>query len=194
MSYSEEFETVDLILSSKSETRGVDAFSLSLIKCERQIRRIFTHLVFQSPCFGSADINELRSILENNGGVYFNGFVRGIDELMPASLRELVGGRYDVLIVSIAEVTKYRNKIFHGQLTAKKLKRDDLIGYVDDMRCWCQILSSVAEKEIGYDGFGRNSFVKSFKTDLYESFKVKITSFASYREFIKCNMMRNVIA
>lgn len=190
MSYSEEFETVDLILSSKSETRGVDAFSLSLIKCERQIRKIFTHLVFQSPCFGSADISELRSILEANRGVYFDGFVRGIDKLIATSLKELVGGRYDALIVSIAEVTKYRNKIFHGQLTAMKLNRDDLLGYVDDMRCWCQVLSSAAEKEIGYDGFGRNSFVKSAKSDLYESFKVKITSLASYREFIKNNMMR----
>jgi hypothetical protein len=44
MSTEEEFATVSLILGSQAETRGVDAFALSLIKAERQIRKLVTHL------------------------------------------------------------------------------------------------------------------------------------------------------
>jgi hypothetical protein len=65
MSYLEEFSTVDLIVGSTAETRGVDAFALSLIKAERQIRRLMTHLVYQFPCFRSTDIEDLRGVLAN---------------------------------------------------------------------------------------------------------------------------------
>ena len=63
MNYSKEFQTVDLIVGSSGETRGVDAFALSLIKAERQIRRLFTHLIYQLPCFDTADIPSLRKTL-----------------------------------------------------------------------------------------------------------------------------------
>ena len=46
-----EFRTVDLIVASSAETRGVDAFALSVIEAERQIRRLVTHLVYQFPSF-----------------------------------------------------------------------------------------------------------------------------------------------
>lgn len=49
MSYTSEFETVDLILNSSCITKGVDAFALSLIKAERQMRKLFTFLVYQNP-------------------------------------------------------------------------------------------------------------------------------------------------
>jgi hypothetical protein len=51
MSFQGEFQTVELIERSDAETRGVDAFALSLLKAERQLRRLFTYLVFQYPCF-----------------------------------------------------------------------------------------------------------------------------------------------
>lgn len=74
MNVAEEFTTVDLILGSDAETRGVDAFALSLIKAERQARRLFTHLVFQYPAFSSSDVPALRAVLARNRGVYFDGF------------------------------------------------------------------------------------------------------------------------
>jgi len=46
MDFDQEFGVVDLVLNSQFETRGVDAFTLSLVKVERQIRRIFTHLIY----------------------------------------------------------------------------------------------------------------------------------------------------
>ena len=91
MSICSEFKTVDLILDSTAPTRGVDAFSLSLIKCEKQLRRIFTHLVYQSPSFSESNIPELRSILEQHRSVYFKGFVKGFDGIFHMPLRDMVG-------------------------------------------------------------------------------------------------------
>ena len=54
--YNDEFQTVDLIVNSTARSRAVDAFALSLIKAERQIRKLVTHLVYQFPCFGPGDI------------------------------------------------------------------------------------------------------------------------------------------
>jgi hypothetical protein len=46
MGHAQEFATVDLLLESKHETRGIDAFALSLIKAERQMRRFVTYFVY----------------------------------------------------------------------------------------------------------------------------------------------------
>ena len=79
MSYENEFLTVDLIVKSSAETCGVDAFALSLIKAERQIRKLFTYLMFQFPAFSSSDYDGFRGVLADSKKVYFEGFVRGID-------------------------------------------------------------------------------------------------------------------
>ncbi len=79
MSYSEEFLTVDLILDSEAETRGVDAFALSLIKAERQVRKLFTYLVYQFPVFGAPNIQSLKETLAANNRVYFEGLVAGFE-------------------------------------------------------------------------------------------------------------------
>ena len=80
MSCEQEFQTVDLIVKSDAETRGVDAFALSLIKAERQIRKLFTYLMFQFPAFTVSDFANFRSALarENWGRflvlhIYQNG-------------------------------------------------------------------------------------------------------------------------
>ena len=112
-SFEKEFETVDIVLASHAETRGVDAFALSLIKCERQARRLLTHIVFQFPCFSAKDIPALRSALSANKGVYFDGVIRGIDHLYPLTVQELVGNDYLRLIHRLNEAIDHRNKLFH---------------------------------------------------------------------------------
>src|SRR6267143_1430656 len=161
MSYAQEFETVDLIVASSAETRGVDAFALSLIKSERQIRRLLTLVVYKYPCFGFADIPSLRFSLSSNRNVYFEGFIRGFDTIYPRSVRDLIGQDYDRLRPRLNEAIDHRNKIFHGQLTSKSLTREELLNYVSDIRCWCKALADAALVEIGYDGFTRDSFRKS---------------------------------
>ena len=188
MNYSAEFETVDLIARSSAETRGVDAFALALIKAERQIRKLFTYLVFQLPCFTDSDIIRLREALGSSKKVYFNGVERGFNALYPRTIGELVGDQYPELRKRIDNAIDCRNKIFHGQLTSKYLSREDLLAFVVDIRAWCAALATGAKLEVGYDGFARNSFQKSELSDLSRRFKVQFSSIEAYAEFIRQHM------
>jgi hypothetical protein len=190
VSYSAEFKTVDLIGDSCSETRGVDAFALSLIKAERQIRRLFTHLVFQFPCFSDIDIRDLRETLGKNRMVYFEGFEQGFDVMYPRQIKDIVGCQYSRLRARIDNAIDCRNEIFHGQLTSKYLTREDLLAIVTDIRSWCEALAIGAESEIGYDGFARDSFQKSKVSDLPKRFKVEFIDVHGYAKFIRENMER----
>src|ERR1700676_3441669 len=90
MSYEQEFAVVDLVLASDAATRAVDAFTLSVVKMERQIRKLFTYLVYQCEAFEPNDIDELKAVLGANKHVYFDGFERGINALLPLSVPALV--------------------------------------------------------------------------------------------------------
>jgi hypothetical protein len=161
-----------------------------LIKAERQMRKLVTHLVYQFPCFDHNDISGLRSALGGNRHVYFEGFEWGFDALYSRTIRAIVGVRYESLRSRIAEAINFRNKIFHGQLTPHYLKRGDLLGLVKDVRGWCEVLAVGAEAELGYDGFGRNSFQKSTVEDVWKRFSIQITSVANYEDFIRQHMER----
>jgi len=191
MGYLEEFQTVDLVIKSSAETRGVDAFALSLIKAERQLRRLVTHLIYQFPCFGLGDIGTLRQTLGESRRVYFEGFERGFDNLYRQTVKELLGSNYDTLRPRISEATEYRNKIFHGQLTNKYLSWDDLFGYVRDIKVWCESLANATNRELSYDGFARNSFQKSKVPELWKRLRVQITNIDGYDRFIRSYMERS---
>ncbi len=184
MSASTEFDTVDLIVNSSSETRGVDAFALAVIKAERQLRKLFTHLVFQFPCFGTSDIGALRETLANNNRIYFKETEACINAIFSSTVEELVGARYKCLRPRIEEAIEYRNKIFHGQLTQKYLSREDLLGLVCDIRAWCEALATGAASRIGYDGFTPDSFQKSSIQGLFKEFKVQFGDVNAYAQFL----------
>jgi hypothetical protein len=188
MSYVKEFATIDLLLSSTHETRGVDAFALTLIKAERQMRRLVSYLVYQFPCFQQSEVDQLREVLQKNPCVYFAGLKTGFDEIYPRSVEQLIGYKYKKLNLRLIEAGRYRNKIFHGQLTSDYLSRHELVGFVCDIREWCKTLAEAAHKELQYNGFDRNSFRKSKNSDLYKQFKVKFVDVNSYKEFIKKSM------
>ena len=125
MNYEIEFEVVDLILNSDFETRGVDAFSLSLLKMERQMRRIFTHLVFQAPEMNEENISVLISTLADKRNIYFKHFILGINEIYFKEVRDICGEKFQEKWQKIDSALEIRNKIFHGQLTGNNLSRDD---------------------------------------------------------------------
>jgi len=184
-----EFRTVDLILNSSADTCGVDAFALALIKVEKQLRRLFTHLVFQFPCFSSTDAPTLRATL-NDKKVYFHGLEKGFNALYPVSVEKLVGLSHGNLRARIRDATAYRNKIFHGQLTDQGLTRDDLVDLTHDLRLWCEVLANSAQAEFGYDGFARNSFQKSQIPDIASRLLEKFSNIDSYEAFIEQHMER----
>lgn len=188
-SYTSEFSSVELLRQSLAETRAVDAFALALIKSERQMRKLVTYLVFQYPDFSADHVKPLREALNGNRNVYFEGFIRGFDAIYEKTLKDIVGGEYDRLFGVLQKATKIRNKIFHGQLTDQYLSREDLLSYVDDISEWCRLLAEGGTAEIGYDGFGRNSFRKLPPDKaIHNSFKTKIESIDEYSEFIRTTM------
>ena len=184
MSVLQEFATVDAVLATDADTRGVDAFALSLIKAERQLRKLFTHLVFQSPAFRDDDVPALRQALAVNTRVYYRSFIAGIDDLSAADVPSLVGPEHERLRARLSEAVGFRNKIFHGQLTDRGLTRDDLFALVGDIRDWSGKLASGSVRAFGYDGFGRNSFHKSSATGVADQLRRRLASVAEYRQFI----------
>ncbi len=189
MSYELEFKSVDLIVESECETRMVDSFALCLIKAERQIRKIFTYLIFQSSSFKDDDINTLRETLGNFRNIYFDGFIIGINKISKKSLSELYGEKYVEDLNKIKKATKYRNKIFHGQLTSDQLSRDDLLKQVENIKSWCEKIAEIADTHYGYCGFARNSFQKS-EEDLSQKITNSLTSAEEYKAFIQEYMTR----
>lgn len=148
-------------MNSKLKTSGVDAFTLALIKAEKQMRRVFTYLIFQNPSYSSKlHKKELRKTLAENKKIYFEGFEKGINLILNRSIKDIYGSNYKTDIVEFRKLTKERNKIFHGQITAEGLSASDLIKRVKQIKKWCENLSNKLWDEIGYDGF-TNSYCKS---------------------------------
>jgi hypothetical protein len=152
------------------------------------MRRLVTYFVYQFPCFGQGDAEQLRDILQKSKKVYFSGLERGFDALYPQSIRDLIGSDYDRLEGRLSDAGRYRNKIFHGQLTSEYLSRQELVGYVCDIRSWCKALASAALTELQYDGLGRNSFRKCTIMDFHKRLKIQFVSASSYEAFISCHM------
>lgn len=189
MSVELEFDVVDLVLTSGGSTRAVDAFVLSVVKMERQIRKLFTHLVYQCEAFGAADVDALRLVLSNNRRVYFEGFVSGIDALLPVPLRQLIGDQYQDAWQNVSAVTPIRNKIFHGQITHMKLPTEDLTVLVRQIRRWCEMVAVAGEAATGYDGFGRNSLRKG-RAGLADTYRLKLDSVDDYARFLDVHVAR----
>lgn len=187
MSYENEFGVIDLIINSNFETRGVDAFSLSLIKAERQVRKLFTFLVFQNPVYKFGDSKMLKEVLANNKHVYFRDFINGIDLIITHSIENSYGIDYQEDLNNILKFIEIRNKLFHGQLTSYNLTREELISKTEKIRNWCYKLSIAMLKEIGYDGFERNSFHKSKLILNLHNFE-HFDSFEKYKIFIENNL------
>lgn len=189
LSYKKEFDIIDYICLSDYETRGVDAFSLALIKSERQLRKIFTFLIFQSPYFNKENSKILIKTLAKNKKIYSKHFIIGIDSILENSFESVYGELYKNDIEAINKLYPYRNKIFHGQISGESLKRSDLLEKIDLIKRWCQNCSLHFENLIGYDGFSRNSLRKSTKII---NLQINIESEEELEKFIK-SLLQNII-
>ena len=183
MNFKQDFAAVDLILDTKIETRGVDSFILSFLKCEKQARRIFTFLIFQNPSYSDSDYQALRSTLSKNKSIYFKNFISGIELILPHSLEDIYGQDYQKDLGNLLQFVSDRNKIFHGQVTMLGLSRADLIDRVEKIKKWCENLGEKMEREIGYNGFSK-SYVKSTKNLSLKNLK-KFSTIVDYEQFLK---------
>ena len=185
MNYKHEFGTVELLINSEFETKGVDAFTISLLKAERQIRKIFTYLVYQHPRYnGTYDALQLRKVLFENGQMYFDNFIVGIDSIYQKSIEDLYGEDYKKDLEILKDLLKERNKIFHGQITNKFLSTEQLIERVESIKKWCRKLADKFNEEIGYDGFERNSYRKSGRELLLKNIE-EFETIENYSNFLK---------
>jgi hypothetical protein len=173
--FESEFEVIEYLLNSNNESRAIDSFSLSLLKIEKQIRKIFTHLIYQYECFEPSDKIKIIDILSANRYIYFRHLIIGINLIYYKEIKEIYGIDYEVDYNSISSLKSFRNKIFHGQLTGEKLNRNDLTGFVAIMKKWSKQIAESFQDEINYDGFKRNSLTKS-KKDFSTLLKYKITN------------------
>lgn len=175
INYENEFEIINYLLNSKIESRAIDSFSLSFLKIEKQIRKIFTHIIYQHKCFDNSDKSKIINILSTNRNIYFRDLINGINLIYCKEIKEIYGENFNEDFKSINNLKDYRNKIFHGQLTGKNLSRLDLEGFVEIMKRWSFQISKSFQDEINYDGFQRNSLTKS-KKDFSKLLKDKISS------------------
>lgn len=184
----EEFATVDLLLPSKTRTGRTDAFIISWVKVEKQIRRLFVYTVFQFECFSEAkkDKDGIRDLISANRSLYLPHFVKGFNELSPRSLKSIVGNKYQKSLGEISRIKPYRDKILHGQLTNDSLDSAKLQKEVKILQEWVSLIAEKLWDEIEYDGLS-NSFTKS-QSVKFPKLKATINNIDELREFIRTRM------
>lgn len=182
-----EFRTVNILLASCACTRAVDAFAISWVKMERQLRRLTANLIFQHNQFiisNPNDKTDIRAAFLENKKAGRKKFMSAIEELSGLTLEQLIGDEYHSLDEKMNEAHGYRNKILHGQQTGQSLSRPKLEDLIADIKKWCKLLAQGSERLIGYDGFSSGSLRKnSNKPEIIQAVEGALGD--DWRTFIK---------
>lgn len=157
-SLKDEFATVAALWESDGTTRRVDALLLCWVKYEKQLRRLFSFLVYQHPQINEVTVESIVSILVNNNKLYPETFVKGMKELKVASIEQLLGLKYDALAPEMRRIKTYRNKLMHGQITGQKITSRQIERDVQILINWVATLAAGADVRFGYDGVRRNTY------------------------------------
>ena len=154
----DEFATVTALWESHAVTRRVDALALSWIKYEKQLRRLFSFLVFRHPKVTEEELDTVIAAFAENRDLYPETFISAMRALGVPPLPDLMGEPYERLWPEIERIKQYRNKIMHGQNTGKKLSTPVLERDVQHLIDWISSLAGAADRTFGYDGIRRNTF------------------------------------
>lgn len=180
-----EFATVEAVLASGATTRRTDALVLSWVKVEKQLRRLFSYLVYQNPAFSRSDQSALVNVFVAHKRLYWDSFIRCIDAHGPVTVRQLIGVDYDQCIANLERIRDYRNKILHGQITGQNLKSRQLEGDITLLRNWIERLDAAATRHLGYDGIGRNTFHKAKANPTNSAVKYPFSTVEGFRRWLK---------
>lgn len=183
-SFFDEFKTVEILLDSSCVTGRADAFVIAWVKSERQVRRIFSYLIYQFPVFERKDVEPIIQTITSRNNLNFDDFINGFNKLYPKTYKDIVGASYDILKTDHAKIKKFRNKLFHGQPTGQNLSEKQLRNEIMKIQNWCFEVAEKMNGQIGYDGFTRNSFRKSTKEDFSSIYKVQIKSLDEFKGFL----------
>jgi hypothetical protein len=189
-SFKDEFETVEILVNSNTKTGRTDAFIITFTKLEKQVRRIFTYLIYQFPSFSLNDYKKILEIIASKRYLYFANFIKGFDAIYPKSFESIIGSACyaQFLNTDFPRIQTYRNKILHGQPTGKYFSADDIKDEINIMRNWCSSVAESMMSEIGYDGLKWNSFRKNASKDLATTYKINIFDILALDAFIETNM------
>ncbi|MFZ3078361.1 MAG: hypothetical protein WA109_01635 [Bellilinea sp.] len=179
-----EFKTVEILVNSSYTTGRTDAFVIAWVKSERQVRRIFSYLIYQYPVFEKKDVSSLIQAIASKNNLYFNDFIDGFNRLYPKTYKDIIGTSYDSLKADLDRINGFRNKIFHGQPTGHSLSTSQLCVEIVKIQNWCFEVAEKMQSEIGYDGFTRNSYRKSANENLASSYKMQIKSLDEITAFL----------
>ncbi|RWE30478.1 hypothetical protein [Mesorhizobium sp.] len=167
-----EFETVDLILKSDARTKSVDAFCLTWIKFERQLRKLTANILYQATVFQESDRTAkeaLRAALLAKNNIKHDHFMGGIRKLTGQTMKDIIGDRHKELRKAVNLAYGFRNKILHGQQTGQNLDKEQLVSSQNYVRDWCTLLAREGTARFGYDGFARDSLRKTHRALLVGS-------------------------
>jgi len=189
MSIKKEFETVNILIESSTTTGRTDAFIISWVKLEKQVRKIFSYLIYQFPCFSSSDVSNIVKVFSSKRYLYFYSFIQGFNEIYSTSFENIIGEEYQFYKRQHNRMNNYRNKILHGQLTAQYLTSNQLRKEVQIIYNWCDLVATKFQNEIGFDGFLRNSFRKAKDLEnILANYKINLKNLDILDAFIEQNM------
>jgi hypothetical protein len=154
-----EFATIEALWSSNAQTRRVDSLLLSWVKYEKQLRRLFSFLVYQHPNFNQNNLESVIGAFVDSRNLYPETFIAGISKLGVTPVPRLLGEDYKPMWAEIQRIKKYRNKIMHGQVTGQAIKSPQLEADVLHLVSWINALAVASQREFGYDGLKRNTYV-----------------------------------
>ena len=179
-----EFATVVAIWDSRGTTRRVDSLLLSWVKYEKQLRRLFSYLVFQHPKISGDAIDQAVHAMADHNKLYPETFVKGIAKLGICTIPKLVGKPHAELVTEIARIKKYRNKLMHGQITGQRVSSPQIEKDVRLLVRWVGVLGDAAHAELGYDGIARNTYSRAQTTSHLNTAGYPFGSASEFKEWI----------
>jgi len=131
------------------------------VKYEKQLRRLFSFLVFQHPEITADKLEDVISAFVENRNLNPETFIVGIERLGVTPLPTLLGNSYTELWPEIKRIKKYRNKIMHGQVTGQGITSNQLEKDVVLLIAWISAVAEAANSTFGYDGLRRNTYFEA---------------------------------
>lgn len=178
-----EFETVDLLIASKASTRLTDALTLLYVKSEKQVRKLFVFIAYQSPNLRHVPGKEINAAVASSNRLYSKHFIKGIDQVYYRPFADVFGPEYSRLSREIERIrTDVRNKTLHGQPTGLSLDDRRLEQEIALLREWLTRVFVGFRSEIGFGGFERNTFRKA--GEFSDRLVRKFTSLADFSNYI----------
>jgi hypothetical protein len=179
-----ELQTVDLLIRSTAATRLTDAFTLLYVKSEKQLRKLFVFIAYQSPDLQRLPAKEINATVASFKHLQAKHYINGINQIYHKSFSDVFGADYARLKPEIERIrTKVRNKILHGQPTGLSLHEPQLEYEIALVREWITCVFTGFRSEMGFGGFERNTFrkAKAFSRRLKRTF----TSSADFSSYLK---------